>query len=129
MPGIDFSAALPSASDAPQPMKTLCARCQGQPATAATPTRATAVCASCAALPEVAEFLAAESRWRASEVERAEAARLRYHARALRLQREAEVRDQLLASKRPAASSDSETSIDPIQAALARARARLQKSS
>lgn len=114
-------------ADPQRGMMEWCARCQTASATRMAATRATPVCASCAALPEVAAYLAAESRWRAAETERAEAARLRHDSRALRLQREAEARDQLLASRRPASAADAESGVDPIQAALERARARRQK--
>jgi len=108
-------------------MTEACARCGSEPAVSAASTRATALCSTCADRPEVAAFLTEEARWRAREVQRARAARLRYEARAMRLQREAAQRDQLLAGKGDALSARSAAEDDPISAAIERARARLRK--
>lgn len=108
-------------------MTEACARCGSVPAIPAARTRATAVCSACAALAEVAAFLGEEARWRASETVRAHAARLRYEARARRLQHEAAQRDQLLAGKRDALAASSDAKADPISAAIERAKSRLRK--
>lgn len=84
----------------------------------------TLVCAECGEIADVRAFLEVEQQWRSAERARADAARLRFESRALRLQREETERLAKLAERSAPAPSAQSQMPDHIRDALQRARNR-----
>ena len=102
-----------------------CQRC-GLPCIVAAPEALlrSVLCADCLRIPEVGDFAIAERQWHQADRARADAARMRFEARKLRLERDERQRLARLAERSEVAAGDANDLPDHIRAALQRARSR-----
>jgi Na+-translocating ferredoxin:NAD+ oxidoreductase RnfC subunit len=102
-------------------MQNICARCNA-PCRIEQPREQlySVLCEACRVLPAVREFVTREAQWAQQELGRADAARARFNARKLRLQREEQQRLTKLAER----SRNLPNTNERLRAALQRARDR-----